>query len=166
MPPRARATTSSSIDSATLERRDFNAYFYEPVLRHPTLTTAELLRMVDEGTAAFYSVRKVARRISKILLGGRSRTVAPIEYIARQIAPMVGKMSRLFVIQQVTGGLFRRGARHCAPRAAISDEEARAYYLPRLAPLRRRIPASMRDEARMESLPILRHHQIEAFENA
>ena len=80
--------------------------------------------------------------------------------------PAAGFMVRLFVIQQVTGGLFRRGARHSAPRVAISDEEARAHYLPRLAPLPRRIPASMLDEARMESLPILRHHQIEAFENA
>jgi hypothetical protein len=78
---------------------------------------------------------------------------------------MIGKMNRMFVIQ-LTGGLFRRGARHCARRVAVTDEDARAYYLPNDALRPRRVPASMLDEATMESLPILQHHDLRALQPA
>src|SRR5207237_348431 len=90
----------------------------------------------------------------------RPRTVAPFEYIARQIAPMIGNMNRLFSIQQVTGGMFRRGPRHCAVRIIVSDEEARAHYLggARIRP--QILPQSMLAERDLSSLPILQHHEM------
>src|SRR6185369_618637 len=114
---------------------------------HPTLNVEELTEMVDEGTHEFYSPANVVRRIKRAVFdSARPRTVAPIEYIARQITPMIGKMSRLFVIQQVTGGILRRGARHCAQRIVVTDEEARAYYLPGVAALPQTLPESMMDD--------------------
>lgn len=154
-----------AVTRGALLHRDFNAYFYEPILRHPSLTTEDLIRMVDEGTQEFYSARKVTVRIGNALLGrNRPRAVAPLQYAVRQIVPMIGKMRRLLVMQQVTGGVLRRGARHCAPRAVIGDEEARAYYLPGIAPPPRQLPASMLDDASMESLPILQHHAMDIAE--
>ena len=152
---------AQAVARRTLLHQDFNAYFYEPLLRHPTLTTEELVRMVDEGTSQFYSIRNVTGRIARALLSShRPRAAAPVQYVCRQLVPMIGKMSRLFVMQQVTGGLLRRGARHSAPRLVIGDEEARAYYLPGEQPQARRVPVSMLDDARMESLPILEHHDM------
>jgi hypothetical protein len=150
---------AQAVARGTLRHHDFNSYFYEPILRHPTLAVDDLVEMVDEGTHEFYSPRNVARRIRRAVFDpARPRTVAPVEYIVRQITPMIGKMSRLFVIQQVTGGMFRRGARHCAQRIVVTDEEARAHYLPGVPPLPRTLPESMLDDGNLESLPILQHH--------
>lgn len=57
------------------------------------------------------------------------------------------------------GGLVRRRAKG-APRVAVTDEEARAYYLGTPAPAAPSLPASMLDDARMDSLPILRRHTL------
>ena len=152
---------AQAVARGTLRHHDFNSYFYEPMLRHPTLAVDDLVEMVVEGTREFYSVRNVARRIkSAVFDAERPRTVAPFEYIARQVAPMIGKMSRLFVIQQVTGGLFRRGSRHCAPRVVVTDEEARAHYLGGARVDTGILPASMLDDGDLESLPILRRHEV------
>jgi hypothetical protein len=153
---------ADAVARGTLRHSDFNAYFYEPILRHPTLSTQDLFDMVDEGMRELYSVRNVSSRVAHRLIR-RPRLRAPAGYVARQIAPMIGNLSRLFVIQQVTGGLFRRGARHCAPRAAVTDEQARAYYLPNVAPSPSPIPASMLDDRHMESLPILQHHEMTSW---
>jgi radical SAM superfamily enzyme YgiQ (UPF0313 family) len=154
---------AQAVARKSLRHHDFNSYFYEPILNHPTLTVDELVAMVDEGTREFYSVRNVSRRIRRATFdSSRPRTVAPFEYIARQIAPMIGKMSRLFVIQQVTGGIFRRGSRHCAPRRAITDEQARAYYLPNVPSRPRLLPLSMLNDGDLASLPILRHHDLDS----
>lgn len=146
----------------TLRHQDFNAYFYEPILRHPSLSVDDLFRMVDEGTDEFYSVRNVAARIARRLLARGSVGVSsPFEYVARQIAPMIGRMSRLFVIQQVTGGMFRRSTRHCAARIVVTDAEARAHYLENHAARPGSIPSSMLDDATLDSLPILQHHDAQ-----
>jgi radical SAM superfamily enzyme YgiQ (UPF0313 family) len=151
-----------AVERGTLRHHDFNSYFYEPVLRHPTLGVDDLVEMVDEGTQAFYSLGNVAHRIkSAVFDRARPRTVAPVEYITRQILPMIGNMSRLFVMQQVTGGILRRGARHCAARVVVTDEEARAHYLPGVEVRPRTLPASMLDDGNLESLPILQHHELD-----
>jgi radical SAM superfamily enzyme YgiQ (UPF0313 family) len=153
---------AQAVARGTLRHHDFNSYFYEPILRHPTLGVDDLVEMVAEGTREFYSVGNAARRIrSAVFDAARPRTVAALEYIARQITPMIGKMSRLFVIQQVTGGMFRRGARHCARRVVITDEEARAHYLPGAAIRARTLPESMLNDGDLESLPILQHHDMD-----
>jgi radical SAM superfamily enzyme YgiQ (UPF0313 family) len=153
---------AQAVTRGTLRHHDFNSYFYEPMLHHPTLSVEELTEMVDEGTHEFYSPRNIAHRIRRAVFDStRPRTVAPIEYIARQITPMIGKMSRLFVIQQVTGGILRRSARHCAQRIVITDEEARAYYLPGVPVRPQTLPESMLDDGNLESLPILQHHAMD-----
>lgn len=146
----------------SLRHGDFNAYFYEPILRHPSLTSDDLAQMVGEATQAFYSVRRVIARLGRSLLRRRARPAAPLQYLVRQIAPMMGRARRFVVIHQVTGGVLRRGSRHCAPRLVIGDEEARAHYLPGVPPRSSQLPASMLDDTRMESLPILRHHDVAA----
>jgi radical SAM superfamily enzyme YgiQ (UPF0313 family) len=153
---------AQAVERGTLRHHDFNSYFYEPMLHHPTLSVEDLTAMVDEGTHEFYSPRNVIQRIKRAVFdSSRPRTVAPFEYIARQITPMIGKMSRLFVIQQVTGGMLRRGPRHCAERIVVTDEEARAYYLPGVPALPQTLPESMLDDGNLESLPILQHHEMD-----
>lgn len=153
---------AQAVARGSLRHHDFNSYFYEPILRHPTMDFSDLTAMVDEGTRGFYSIGNVLRRIkSAVFDTTRPRTVAPFEYIARQFAPMIGNMSRLFAIQQVTGGMFRRGPRHCARRVAITDEEARAHYLPGIEIRRRTLPESMLDDGDLQSLPILQHHEMD-----
>jgi len=149
----------------TLRHADFNAYFYEPMLRHPSLSTEDLVRMIDEGTREFYSLHKVAPRVANALLGrGRARCAEPAQYLVRQVVSMIGKIGRLFVMQQVSGGFFRRGRRYSAARLAVTNEEARACYLSDRVPRPRLVPESMLDDATMESMPILRHHDLRAFE--
>lgn len=151
---------ADAVAEGRLRHHDFNSYFYEPMLTHPKLQFDDLVAMVDEGTKEFYSIANIARRIWRSVLDPRRpRTVAPIEYMTRQVLPMIGKMSRLFVIQQVTGGIFRRGAKYCAQRVVVTDEEARAYYLPNVAPRPRTLPLSMLNDGNLESLPILQHHE-------
>lgn len=153
---------AQAVARGTLRHHDFNSYFYEPILRHPTLSADDLVEMAAEATREFYSGRNVVRRIRRAIFDtSRPRTVAPLEYIARQITPMIGKISNVFVIQQFTGGMFRRSARHCAPRVAITNEEARAHYLPDVEVRARTLPESMLDDGDLESLPILQHHAMD-----
>jgi hypothetical protein len=44
----------------------------------------------------------------------------------------------------------------------ITDEEARAYYLPGTETLPRTLPESMLDDGDLESLPILRRHELDS----
>ena len=56
----------------------------------------------------------------------------------------------------------RRGRRWQEPRRAISDEEARGFYLGGAAPRATGLPVVLAEDGAMESLPILRRHRLGA----
>jgi radical SAM superfamily enzyme YgiQ (UPF0313 family) len=149
---------AQAVRTQSILNRDFNAFCTEPVTKHPTLAPDDLVRLQDEGTREFYSPRNIVRRSLEAVLGiGRPPVANRLEYTARQVYPLFSSLGRVFAMRTVSGGLFRRSGEYSAPRMAVTDEEARRYYLPGVKP-RRVVPESMLDEGSMDSLPLLMRH--------
>lgn len=142
---------------------DFNEYFKNrPMVKHPVMDAA---RLEHEHTAAvkrFYAWPRVLSRVVRGVFGiGRARVAAPWTYTKRQLGFKMMIMAGLHSYYE--GGLLRRrSARYHAPREAVGDEEARRHYLGDAAPRPRALPAIFAEDGTMESLPILRRHQLGA----
>lgn len=156
----ARARTDG-----TLIERDFNEYFRNrTMVAHPRLAPAELEAELRRAVHTFYSWRHVLGRLARGLLGiGRPRVTSPWIFVKRQGGYKMMILAGMYTYFE--GGLFRRVSKG-ARRAAVTDAEARAYYLGTPAPAYSLLPASMLDDARMDSLPILRRHAVPAAESA
>jgi hypothetical protein len=154
-----------ALESGKLLDTDFNEFFYKPLLRHPRLSPDELTAIYSDAVSHYYSVTHMVRRTLRGLFGlGRPRTEEPIQFITRQVgAKVILTFGRWSYFQ---GGVLRRND-EAVPRAVITDEQARRHYLGDTAPIHRgAVPASMLDERRMDSLPILRRHAVEPAQYA
>lgn len=151
----ARARTKG-----TLIERDFNEYFRNrSMVAHPRLAPHEIEAELKRAVHAFYSLPNVALRLARGLLGiGRPRVTSPWIFVKRQLGYKAMILAGMYTYFE--GGLFRRpglGAR----REAVSDEEARRHYLGDAAPAGAgALPGSIHDDASMDSLPILRRHEL------
>lgn len=149
-------------ENGTLLERDFNEYFRNrTMVAHPRLAPREIEAELRHAVKTFYSLRNVAARLLRGLLGiGRPRVTSPWIFVKRQGGYKAMILAGMYTYFE--GGLFRRVSKG-APREAVTDAEARARWLPGAPlPARSLLPGSMLDDARMDSLPILRHHDIEA----
>jgi hypothetical protein len=111
------------------------------MVAHPRMTPREIEAELSTAVHRFYSAGNVALRLARGLLG-------------------VAGMYTYF-----EGGLVRR-RRLGARREAVGDEEARRRWLGAAEPVRVALPDGIRDDARMESLPILRRHAFAASDAA
>jgi len=139
----------------TLSERDFNEYFQQPMILHPTLSASDLGAELKTAVRSIWSWPNVTRRIAGGVLGiGRPRTTTPWVYLKRQLGYRI--MLSAGMHTYVEGGLFRRRALPSARRRAVHDEDARRLYLGatigRVGPP---LPAIVCDDASMESLPIV-----------
>jgi radical SAM superfamily enzyme YgiQ (UPF0313 family) len=140
---------------------DFNEYFKNrPMVKHPVMDGAALEHEHTAAVRRFYSWPNVIARVVRGVCGiGRARVAAPLTYAKRQIGFKMMILAGLHSYYE--GGLLRRrGARWHEPRAVVHDEEARRHYLGATAPHPTALPAIFADDGTMESLPILRRHQI------
>jgi hypothetical protein len=150
-----------AVASGTLLGVDFNDYFKNrPMLRHPYMSPEALEAEHAEAVKRFYSWANVLRRVLGGVLGiGRARVVAPWTYAKRQLGFKLMILAGLHSYYE--GGLLRRRARRFRLlREAVSDEDARRHYLGATAPRPVALPADLAREGTMESLPILRRHQL------
>lgn len=148
--------------NGTLLERDFNEYFRNrTMVAHPTLQPEELEAELRRAVRSFYSFRHVAARLVRGLLGlGRPRVTSPWIFVKRQGGYKMMILAGMYTYFE--GGLGRRPAQG-ARREAVTDAEARARWLgTEAAPRAPLVPASMLDDARMDSLPILRRHALPA----
>jgi radical SAM superfamily enzyme YgiQ (UPF0313 family) len=142
---------------------DFNEYFKNrPMLKHPVMDAAQLEHEHTRAVKRFYAWPRVLSRVVRGVFGiGRARVAAPWTYAKRQLGFKMMIMAGLHSYYE--GGLLRRrAARYHAPREAISDEQARRHYLGTSEQRPCALPAVFAEDGRMESLPILRRHQIGA----
>lgn len=145
-----------AVSDGTLLERDFNEYFHRSMIAHPTLSPAELEAELEEAIRRMWTWRNVLRRLGGGLLGiGRARTRTPWIYFKRQVSHKIMISTGLRTYGE--GGLFRRRPAADAIRLAITDDEARRVYLrgetgPSLA--------ALRDDASMESLPVLSRNRL------
>jgi radical SAM superfamily enzyme YgiQ (UPF0313 family) len=143
-----------AVRDGTLEVADFNAFFQQPMIAHPTLAPAELDAEVRAGIRAMWRWPHVWRRLAGGVLGiGRARVVTPWTYAKRQLGYKAMLASGLH--NYVEGGLLRRRA--TAPREAITDADARRRFLGAGA-TNTALPSILRDAGQMESLPVLSDH--------
>jgi radical SAM superfamily enzyme YgiQ (UPF0313 family) len=144
----------------TLIERDFNEYFRNrTMVAHPTLAPHEIEAELRGAVRRFYSLRNVGLRLARGLLGiGRPRVTSPWLFVKRQVGYKLMILAGMYTYFE--GGLFRRAGAG-ARREAVTDEEARRVYLGEAAqPTRVGLPASIHDDSRMESLPVLRRHAL------
>jgi radical SAM superfamily enzyme YgiQ (UPF0313 family) len=135
---------------------DFNQYFQQPMIAHPTLSPAELDAEVQAGIRAMWRWPNVIRRLAGGVFGiGRPRVTTPWTYAKRQLGYKAMLTSGLHTY--VEGGLLRR--RHTPRRDVLTDEEARARYLGSTYTATA-LPSVLRDASNMDSLPILSDHAI------
>jgi radical SAM superfamily enzyme YgiQ (UPF0313 family) len=142
---------------------DFNEYFQRSAMvGHPRMSPADLEREHGAAVERFFSWPNVLRRVLGGVLGiGRARVVAPWLYLKRQLGFKLMMMTGLYTYYE--GGLLRRhAARFRAVREVISDEEARRHFLGADAPRAALLPAELREDGSMDSLPILRRHALGA----
>jgi radical SAM superfamily enzyme YgiQ (UPF0313 family) len=146
----------------TLLELDFNDYFKnKPMVRHPVLSPPELERELAEAVRRFYAWRRVVARVARGVLGlGRARVVAPWTYAKRQLGFKLMIAAGLHSYYE--GGLLRRrGAAYRLRREVVTDEEARRRWLGEQTPRRQvTLPPELRHDGSMESLPILRRHEL------
>jgi radical SAM superfamily enzyme YgiQ (UPF0313 family) len=150
-----------ALQRGTLLERDFNEYFRNrTMVAHPRLSPAELEAELRQAVQSFYSFRNVALRTVRGLLGlGRPRVSSPWLFVKRQGGYKVMILAGMYTYFE--GGLGRRRA--TVRREAVTDAEARARWLgAHAASGASRVPATMLDEGRMDSLPILRRHALDA----
>jgi radical SAM superfamily enzyme YgiQ (UPF0313 family) len=132
---------------------DFNSYFQRAMVAHPTLSASQLEAELQAAVRLMWSWGNVVRRIAGGVLGiGRRRVTRPWIYLKRQLGYRLMLSSGLNTY--VEGGLWRRRGTARARREATSDEDARRVYLGTAA-LPSGLPAIVRDDSRMESLPVL-----------
>jgi radical SAM superfamily enzyme YgiQ (UPF0313 family) len=149
-----------ALRQGTLLERDFNEYFRNrTMVAHPRLAPEALEAELRRAVRTFYSFPSVARRLARGLLGiGRPRVSSPWLFVKRQAGYKTMILAGMYTYFE--GGLGRRRSKG-ARREAVTDGEARARWLPAApSPGSSRLPASMLDDARMDSLPILRRHEI------
>ena len=147
-------------ERGTLLERDFNEYFRNrTMVAHPTLRPEELEAELRHAVRTFYSFRNVALRLLRGLLGiGRPRVASPWLFVKRQGGYKMMILAGMYTYFE--GGLFRRPGKG-ARREAVTDDEARQRWLDGHVARRPSVlPATMLDDSRMESLPILRHHAL------
>jgi hypothetical protein len=150
-----------ALRNGSLVESDFNEFFQRAMLAHPTLSSAELSAELDAGVRSMWSLHNVLRRIAGGLLGlGRPRARTPWTYFKRQLGYKVMLVSGLHTY--VEGGLFRRGPAYSSRRFVRRDEEARRFYLGSATEHRSNVPSAMRDDSKMESLPVLGDHVFTA----
>jgi radical SAM superfamily enzyme YgiQ (UPF0313 family) len=144
-----------------LVERDFNEYFRNrTMVAHPKLGAAEIEAELRIAVQTFYSWRNVARRLLRGLLGiGRPRVTSPWIFVKRQGGYKLMILSGMYTYFE--GGIARRRSKG-ARREAVTDADARVRHLGSAARGPSRIPASMLDDSRIDSLPILRRHVIES----
>ena len=151
-----------ALREGTLVLDDFNEYFQQPMVAHPTLSSDDLRAEVAAAVRVMWSWPNVARRIAGGVLGiGRRRVTTPWTYLKRQLGYKAMLSTGLHTY--VEGGLWRRPAPAAARRVAVSDEEARHHYLGvAAADEPSALPAILRDATSMDSLPVLSDHAVGA----
>ncbi len=150
-----------ALERGTLLERDFNEYFRNrTMVAHPTLAPAEIEAELRQAVRTFYSFRNVALRLVRGLLGiGRPRVTSPWIFVKRQGGYKAMILAGMYTYFE--GGLVRRTSKG-ARREAVTDAEARARWLGTApVPATSLLPASMLDDSRMDSLPILRRHALD-----
>lgn len=154
-----------AVQRGTLIERDFNEYFRNrTMVAHPRLAPAEIEAELRTAVQTFYSWSNVLRRLARGLIGiGRPRVTSPWIFVKRQGGYKLMILAGMYTYFE--GGLVRRVAKG-ARREAVTDAEARAHYLGAAAAAPSRIPQSMLDDSRMDSMPILRRHVVEPVARA
>jgi radical SAM superfamily enzyme YgiQ (UPF0313 family) len=142
-----------AVRDGTLIENDFNEYFQGAMIAHPTLSPSEMEDELEKAVRRMWSWRNVLTRIGSAVFGiGRRRILTPWIYAKRQLSYRV--MISTGVHTYGEGGLFRR--RVTWKREVIGDEEARRYYMGDAATrAASALPAIVRDDSSMESLPVL-----------
>jgi radical SAM superfamily enzyme YgiQ (UPF0313 family) len=150
-----------ALRDGSLIEQDFNEYFQRPMMAHPRLSAAEMQAELDAAVGVMWSWPHVLRRLASALLGlGRARIATPWVYLKRQLGYRVMLTAGLHTY--VEGGLFRRRGIDMGRRQAIGDEEARRLYLGSASqPAHPVLPAIVRDDSSMDSLPVLSLHVLE-----
>jgi hypothetical protein len=134
------------------------------MVAHPRMTPREIEAELSTAVHRFYSAGNVALRLARGLLGvGRPRVTSPWIFVKRQLGYKAMILAGMYTYFE--GGLVRR-RRLGARREAVGDEEARRRWLGAAEPVRVALPDGIRDDARMESLPILRRHAFAASDAA
>ena len=152
---------ANALERGTLIERDFNEYFRNrTMVAHPRLANAELEAELKTAVKTFYSWKNVVLRLARGIFGiGRPRVTSPWIFVKRQGGYKMMILAGMYTYFE--GGLIRRVAKG-ARREVVTDAEARAHFLGTAAPAHSLLPESMLDDARMDSLPILRRHVLGA----
>ena len=146
---------AQAIREGTLLEPDFNEYFQRPMLAHATLSSSEMEAELETAVRMMWRWPNVIARIVGAILGvGRRRILTPWIYAKRQLSYRVMISTGLHTYGE--GGVFRRRGNRAARREVVGDEEARRFYLGETAAYTpTMLPAIVRDDSSMESLPVL-----------
>lgn len=145
---------AEAVRKQTLLEKDFNEYFRNRAIRaHPAMSAADLEREAFQAATEFWAWPHLLRRVLRRVIGiGGRRSLTPWHALKRQLGCKL--MVRAGMLMYVEGGLFRRRWMRGGRRRAVTDQEAREYYLNGLrvgAPSSR--PVSSAD-AGVETLPV------------
>ena len=139
-----------------LMERDFNEYFqHRPLIYHATLSPEALEHEMKTAVRSMWSWPNVLRRLAGGTFGiGRRRTRTPWTYFKRQLGYRLMLSAGMYTY--VEGGLLRRHGKASWGREAVSDADARRVFLgAQFEPRPSGLSDAMRDDASMESLPVL-----------
>jgi len=147
-----------------LMERDFNEYFqHRPLIYHGSLSPEQLEHEMKSAVRAMWSWPNVLRRLAGGTFGiGRRRTQTPWTYLKRQLGYRLMLSAGMYTY--VEGGLLRRRGAPSWQRQAITDDDAQRIYLgPGFRPRPSGLSAAVRDDSRMDSLPVLTESDAGAF---
>ncbi len=150
-----------AVAEGSLITEDVNEYFRDrAMMKHPRLSPAELEEEFRAAVQLFWSWPNLARRIGAHVLGlGGARARTPWSYLKRQLGCKL--MVDTGMLTYIGAGLMRRRKGLCGSREVIGDEDARHHYLGG-ATVASPLPAILRDDTQMESLPVLIRRRPEA----